>query len=323
MMRPGYTPIQNEQDLITGEVMAIAYSGYRDGQHPHDDNPAAHPSDAQVVEDINILLDHGFRLIRVYDSTDHGAQIVRVIHEHQLPMKVLLGIWLNAEVSNHEGCAWLHEPIPQHELDANMTSNREKIERGIALANQHPDIVVSVNVGNEAMMRWNDHLISLDAMVEYVKLVKSSIEQPVTIADNFVWWVEEGAAVMDFVDYIGVHTYPSWEHKPIDEGLAYTIQNINEVRRAHPGKPIAILEAGWATQAVEFATASVENQLRYYRELRDWAREDNVTVFFFEAFDEPWKGDPNNPDGAEKHWGLFYVDRTPKPVVSLLKSAEE
>jgi exo-beta-1,3-glucanase (GH17 family) len=40
-----------------------------------------------------------------------------------------------------------------------------------------------------------------------------------------------------------------------------------------------------------------------------------MTVFFFEAFDEPWKGNPANPLGAEKHWGLFNVDRTPKRVM--------
>jgi exo-beta-1,3-glucanase (GH17 family) len=47
----------------------------------------------------------------------------------------------------------------------------------------------------------------------------------------------------------------------------------------------------------------------------DWATKSNVTVFFFEAFDEPWKGNPDNPLGAEKHWGLFNVDRTPKEVM--------
>ena len=40
-----------------------------------------------------------------------------------------------------------------------------------------------------------------------------------------------------------------------------------------------------------------------------------MTVFFFEAFDEPWKGNPNNPQGAEKHWGLFFVDRAPKQAM--------
>ena len=34
----------------------------------------------------------------------------------------------------------------------------------------------------------------------------------------------------------------------------------------------------------------------------------------FEAFDEPWKGG-NNPLEAEKNWGIFKVDRTPKLVL--------
>ena len=54
---------------------------------------------------------------------------------------------------------------------------------------------------------------------------------------------------------------------------------------------------------------------RHYDELQAWASATHTTVFFFEAFDEPWKGDPNDPLGAEKHWGLFHVDRTPKEVM--------
>jgi exo-beta-1,3-glucanase (GH17 family) len=50
--------------------------------------------------------------------------------------------------------------------------------------------------------------------------------------------------------------------------------------------------------------------------LSRWASENNVTVFFFEAFDEPWKGDPADPQGAEKHWGLFRADRSPKLAMS-------
>ena len=61
--------------------------------------------------------------------------------------------------------------------------------------------------------------------------------------------------------------------------------------------------------------ANEENQLRYFNEMMTWADEMNITTFFFEAFDEPWKGDPNNPLGAEKHWGIFTVDRKPKLVM--------
>jgi exo-beta-1,3-glucanase (GH17 family) len=87
------------------------------------------------------------------------------------------------------------------------------------------------------------------------------------------------------------------------------------VHRALPDKPIAILEAGWATVSSEFGDrASEDYQVRYYEELYEWARDTNTTVFFFEAFDEPWKGRPDDPLGAEKHWGLFNVDRTPKKI---------
>ena len=96
----------------------------------------------------------------------------------------------------------------------------------------------------------------------------------------------------------------------------YTIENMEGVHAAHPDKPVAILEAGWATVAIEFGDRANEaDQARYYRELKDWATKSNATVFFFEAFDEPWKGDPAVPLGAEKHWGIFNVDRTPKQVL--------
>ena len=118
------------------------------------------------------------------------------------------------------------------------------------------------------------------------------------------------------LDFLGVHTYPAWEEKTIDEAMPYTIENIDRVRAALPDKPIAILEAGWASVAIEFGDRANEaDQARYFRELRQWAGMTNTTVFFFEAFDEPWKGDPNNPLGAEKHWGLFNVDRTPKQAI--------
>jgi exo-beta-1,3-glucanase (GH17 family) len=85
------------------------------------------------------------------------------------------------------------------------------------------------------------------------------------------------------------------------------------VRAALPDKPIVILEAGWATLASEFGERANEaDQARHFNELRDWARAHNTTVFWFEAFDEPWKGDPDDPLGAEKHWGLFDVQRRPK-----------
>ena len=307
---------QSPQALLAGEVMAVAYSGYRQGQHPDLGDGAVNPSREQILEDLRILVANGFRLIRLYDVGENTVTTLELIRQHELPIKVLLGMWLRAEVSNHEGCPWLDEPIPDEELALNARANAVEVERGIELARQYGEIVVAVNVGNEALVDWNDHMVPLDKVIAYVKQVKAAIEQPVTVADNYAWWVRDGAPLAAVVDFIGVHTYPLWEERSIDEGLAYTLENLRDVRAALPDKPIAILEAGWATTASEFGgRASEEAQARYLREIDAWARQHNVTVFFFEAFDEPWKGDPGDALGAEKHWGLFFVDRSPKQAM--------
>lgn len=306
---------QSAGDLLVEEVIAIAYSGFREGQHPDRGEGAVNPTRDEILEDLQILVDHEFRLLRLYDTGDNSLATLELIREHELPIKVLLGIWLDAEVSNHEGCPWLDEPIPDQKLAANVIANEAAVRRGIALAREFDDIVVAVNVGNEALVSWNDHMVPLDRVIAYVRQVNGAIGQPVTVADNYEWWVQDGAPLAAEVDFLGVHTYPVWEYKKIDEALAYTVENIERVHAALPEKPIMILEAGWPTVAVEFSDqANENNQARYFNELADWAAEANVTVFFFEAFDEPWKGNPAQPDGAEKHWGLFNVDRTPKAV---------
>jgi exo-beta-1,3-glucanase (GH17 family) len=306
---------QSPNNLLAGEVMAVAYSGFREGQHPDRGNGAVNPSNEQILEDLELLVAHDFNLIRMYDSGENTEATMELIREHDLPIKVLLGIWLRAEFSNHLGCSWLDEPIPDDVLAANTRWNAEEIRRGIQLAREFSDVVLAVNVGNEALVDWNDHMVPVDKVIGYVREVKAAIEQPVTVADNYEWWKRDGAELAAEVDFLGVHTYPVWEDKSIDEALAYTVENIEGVYSALPGKSIVILEAGWATSATEFGErANQPDQARYFAEMKAWATKTNTTVIFFEAFDEPWKGDGNDPLGAEKHWGLFNVDRTPKLV---------
>lgn len=306
---------QASDALLEGEVMAVAYSGFREGQHPGRGDGAVNPSREEMLEDLQILAKEGFKLIRVYDSRENSAAVIALIREHKLPMKVMLGMWIDAELSNHEGCSWCDEPIPDSKLATNKVANQEEVLRGIALANAYPDVVAYVNVGNEALINWTDHLVEAGSLIDYVKQVKAAIKQPVTVAENYVWWAthEKAGELAEAVDFLGVHTYPQWEEKTIDESLDYMIANIQDVHKNLPDSKIAILETGWATTASEFgARANEKDQLRYYNEVKNWAEKTNTTVFFFEAFDEPWKGDPNNADGAEKHWGMFFVDRTPK-----------
>jgi exo-beta-1,3-glucanase (GH17 family) len=310
-------PLQAERMLLNGVSEAVCYSGFRSGQHPDRGEGAINPDYNEILEDLQILTRQTpFRLIRMYDCGENTQLTLQVIRENNLDFKVLLGIWLKAELSAHETCEWLTEPIPQKTLDENKVSNSLEIEKGIQLAGKYPNIIVAVNVGNEALVDWNDHKVSVDSIIAYTKRVKHAIEQPVTVADNYKWWADHGAELAKAVDFVSIHVYPVWEGKDIDEGMSYTIENVEEVMKALPGAPIVITEAGWPSIASEFGDrASQAKQKRYVEQLLEWARVNNITTFIFEAFDEDWKGNPNDPLGAEKHWGLYKVDRTPKAVI--------
>ncbi|MCB2209107.1 MAG: glycosyl hydrolase [Bacteroidetes bacterium] len=308
---------QTKDDLLEGTSQAICYSGFRSGQHPDRGDGAVNPSYEEVLEDLKIITEKmNFQLIRVYDCGENTEMVLNIIRENNINIKVLLGIWLKAELSNHETCEWLTEPIPDAELLENKELNLIEIDSGIKLANEFNDIVIAVNVGNEALVDWNDHKVDTDTIISYVQKVKSAIKQPVTVADNYKWWADHGTELSKVVDFISIHIYPVWEGKDINEGLSYSIENVLDVKKSLPEATIVITEAGWPTVASEFnERASEEKQLQYYNEFMNWSKENNITTFWFEAFDEDWKGEPGNMMGAEKHWGLYTVDRKPKKVM--------
>jgi len=312
-MQSSATIHQTMADLLAGLPKGVAYSGFRHGQHPDRGDGAANPSETEILADLRIIArNSNFQLIRLYDSQANSAATLRLIQAHKIQLKVMLGAWLSAEVSNPH-CPWLKTPIPQVTLDANKRKNQKEIESAIRLAKQYPSIVAAVNVGNEALVDWNDHMVSLESIIAYVRQVKHAIRQPITVADNYAWWTKNGAPLAKEIDFVTVHTYPAWENKDIDEALPYSIANLQGVHAALPQSRLVIGEAGWASVASEFGKrASEENQKRYVNELTAWATRNHVTVFIFEAFDEDWKGDPSDALGAEKHWGLFTVDRKAK-----------
>lgn len=267
---------------------AISYSGYRAGQNPQ---TGIYPSQEEVTEDLRIL-EKNWRLIRMYGSDPHSQDVLEVIRREKINLKVMLGAWLDGE--------------PGHE-----TENAQQLTRCIQLANAYPDVVVAVNVGNEVLVHWSNHKVPEEKVIQYVKQVKDSVAVPVTVADDFMFWMNHGARLAAVVDFVTMHTYPMWGRQDIDTAMPSTISTYERVKQAVPGKAVVIGEAGWATYTegeLHVPRAGDEvKQKRYFEKLNRWARENQVTVFFFEAFDEPWKG-----TGTEGHWGLFSVDRKAK-----------
>jgi len=290
---------------------AICYSGYREGQDPR---RGIYPSYQEIKEDLLILAKH-WPYIRLYDCSQHAVTTLQVIRDEKLPLQVLLGMDLAAELSN-PNCPW-GANYSKEQLTANKKANLAQLERLLVLANDYQDIVFAVSIGNEASVEWTDHLVSVESLVAYARHVQQNVPQPVTFCENYVPWTYKLDALAAELDFISVHTYPVWEYRTIDDALDYTKQNYTAVTTRFPNKPVIITEAGWTTvsngRGIDPWNASEALQARYYRELMAWTAEEKILTFVFEAFDEPWKGS-DNPDEPEKHWGLFYVDRTPKLV---------
>jgi exo-beta-1,3-glucanase (GH17 family) len=298
--------------LVLPQGNAICYSGYREGQSP---DSKVYPSVEQIRQDLHLLARH-WQYLRLYDCSLHAERVLQVIRDDGLPLQVMLGAYLGAEMNNF-GCPW-GGTYSEEQLDANRAENAAELARLITLTRAHERTVFSVAVGNEATVDWTDHFVPVPRMIEYVRQVKAALPQPVTFCENYVPWQSKLEHLVPELDFISLHTYPVWEYKHIHEALDYTKANLASVARLYPDKPIVITEAGWCTNSngrgMPAEVAVQELQAIYYQDLMDWTRAEGILCFVFEAFDEPWKGSPD-PLEPEKHWGLFTVDRKPKRVM--------
>ena len=159
---------------------AICYSGYREGQSPVD---AIYPSYDEIREDLSILAGN-WQFLRVYDSGRHAELVLDVIRREGLSFHLMLGLDLAAEVSNPH-CPWGAE-YSDETLAANREHNHDQVQRAIALANQYPDIVFAVSVGNEDSVEWTDHMVPVERLIEQDQQLRLAIRKPVTFCEKYV-----------------------------------------------------------------------------------------------------------------------------------------
>jgi len=139
------------------------------------------------------------------------------------------------------------------------------------------------------------------------------------------------------VDYISMHTYPMhdthynpdfWGVRTTEAGssdmekidaalqrsLDYAVSQYQSVvdymQSLGVNKEVHIGETGWATISNGYygpdgSRATDEYKMKLYHDMiRDWSDKNDVSVFYFEAFDEKWK-DAENQLGSENHFGLI------------------
>ena len=217
---------------------AVCYSGYREGQQPGINDP----SYEQVKEDL-LIVQANWTYVRLYSCDSHSRTVLEVIEKEKLPLKVMLGAYINAE-ENNPNCPWGGNDFSEETLASNKEQNNQEIDELVRLANSYPTIIFSLAVGNEASVDWTDHMVAVSQIIYYVRQVKKGAKQPVTFCENYVPWLNKLKPLAEIVDFISIHTYPVWEYKHIHEAIEYTNDNYVAVAGLYPGKPVVITKPG-------------------------------------------------------------------------------
>ncbi len=259
-----------------GKMHCVSYAPFRRGQSPLIATTRIEPF--QIEEDLAQLA----RLtdcVRTY-SVEFGLdRVAEIAGRHGL--KVMQGLWLSGEAQK----------------------NRAEIEAVVALANKYPNVIRSVIVGNEVLLRGE---MSANNLLATLREVKSRVRVPVTYADVWEFWLRN-TTLADAADFITIHILPYWEDFPIAAEIAAA--HVGSIRRhvveAFPGKDVMIGEVGWpsAGRMREGALPSLVNQARVVQEVLALSRRENFNVNVIEAYDQSWKRALEGTVGG--HWGLI------------------
>jgi exo-beta-1,3-glucanase (GH17 family) len=269
---------QNIPDADDARVKSASFSPYRTGQ-----SPFSRPfTRQQLEEDVAVAAKHVER-IRTYANTHQFAPVPELARKYGL--KVILGAWIGA----------------------NMKDNEAELAGLIAAANAYPDAVERVVVGNEVLLRRE---LTPDLLINYIRRVKAAVQQPVTYADVWEFWLDYPKVAAE-VDFITIHVLPYWENTPtpLDQVIPHMLMAHAKIAAAYPGKPILIGEIGWpsAGRVRKDAVPGRVAQARFVRDIINTAHAQGIDYNIFELFDEPWKFAQEGAVGG--NWGLIDVDR--------------
>jgi exo-beta-1,3-glucanase (GH17 family) len=258
------------------KLLCVSYAPFRGAQTPLD--PSTYVPAAQIEQDLTQLAKIS-DCVRTY-SIENGLDQVPAM-AGKVGLKVMQGIWLGSD----------------------RAKNFAQISTAIRLTKENPDVITSLVVGNEVLLRGEMTTADLAAII---RAVKAQVSVPVTYADVWEYWLHSHE-IYDVVDFITIHILPYWEDVPIRAKFAAT--HVNSIRQrmavAFPDKEILIGETGWPSEGRmrEGALPSRTNQARVVSEILLMAKQQNFRVNLIEAYDQPWKRQLEGTVGG--YWGLY------------------
>ena len=262
--------LKNYRSELEKGMHGLCFSPYEVNQEPGDQI-----SEDQIRRRMEIIQPYT-KWIRSFSCTDGNENIPRIAHEFGI--KTLVGAWLGK--------------------DAEI--NAREIQGLIKLANEgNVDIAA---VGNEVMYRKDLNESELLSKIHEVKAAVGDV--PVGYVDAYYEFADR-PAITEACDVILTNCYPFWEGCHIDYSLLYMKEMFQTASRAGNGKRVIITETGWASRGSDLhgAHPSEENFMTYFINAQQWSREEDIEMFYFSSFDEPWKVGAEGDVGA--YWGIW------------------
>jgi len=234
----------NKASEITAEniignpnYQAICYGGFREKTREIE------PTMAQLKEDLKILSAMNIKVLRTYNvhhkETENLLKAIRTLRKEdsRFEMYLMLGAWIDCKN------AWTSIP-PIHNVESER--NAVEIDEAVRLANEYPDIIKIISVGNEAMVKWaTSYYVEPGIILKWVnhlQNLKKEKKLPATLwitsSDNFASWggggdeykVEDLKQLVKAVDYISMHTYPMHDthYNPVFWGVLESEKQLSD-----------------------------------------------------------------------------------------------
>jgi exo-beta-1,3-glucanase (GH17 family) len=268
-------------DVPEGKISSFSFAPFREGQSPLTET---FPTTEQIDADLRLLADKT-HTIRTYASLGGLKEVPALARKYGL--KMIQGAWLGYVTMEKE--------------------NNAEVQQLIKAANDYPDVIERVIVGNEVLLRGE---MKPEQLIQYIRQVKQAVEQPVSYADVWSFYMQYPEIAKE-VDFITVHILPYWEDEPlsIENTAAHIEANVRKIQIAYPGKPILIGESGWPSAGRQrgWAVPSVVNEAKFIRSLVQVANKNGFDYNIVEAFNQPWKSKLEGVVGA--NWGLYSAER--------------
>ncbi|MCU1715989.1 beta (1-6) glucans synthase [Pseudomonas sp. 5P_3.1_Bac2] len=270
----------------THKLQCASYTPFGKDQSPFDQPLQIRPE--QMDADL-ALLSQRFECLRTYSVTGL-EQLPQLARKYGL--KLMVGAWVSRSAAD----------------------TQIEVNNAIKIANAYPDVIQAVIVGNEALLRKE---VTAQQLVSLIDQVKTQIQQPVTYADVWEFWLKH-PEIAPAVDFITIHLLPYWEDNPagIEQALAQVAKVRERFGRDFAPKDILIGETGWPSEGRQRETAvpSLVNQATFIRGFVAMAEQHGWRYNLIEAFDQPWKRISEGAVGG--YWGLYDADRQDKSILA-------